>query len=70
MTLEDLHSDANPQLVCIKNNLFNMHHDNKACEMCEATFVASTVRSAALFVRDLCEVSSSKDAGIESPGQV
>ena len=49
MTPENLYSHANPQLVvCYKNNLFDMHHDNKACEMCEALFVASAVRPAAL----------------------
>lgn len=43
LTLEDLHSHANPQLVCNKNNLFYMYNDNKAFEMCEAPFVVSTV---------------------------
>lgn len=51
MTLEDLHSHANPQLVCNTNNLFSMHHDNKAPETREATFVASTVRPAAPSVK-------------------
>lgn len=34
LTLEDLHLYANPHLVCNKNNLFDMYHDNKACELC------------------------------------
>lgn len=28
------------QLLCNKNNLFDMYRDNKACEMCEAAFLA------------------------------
>lgn len=56
LNLEDLHSHANPQLdSCKMNNLFNMHHDNKACETCQASFVASTGRPAALSVKVFVE---------------
>lgn len=51
LTLEDLHSHANPQLVCNKNNLFDVYRDNEACEMCEAPFVATAVRPVALPVK-------------------
>lgn len=33
LTLENLHSHANPQLLCTASYLFNMRRDNKAREM-------------------------------------
>lgn len=43
LTPENLHSHANPQMDCNKNNLFGMYRDNKAWEMRKAPFVAHTI---------------------------
>lgn len=74
LTLEDLHLHANPQLVCNKNNLFDMYHDNKACEMCEAPVVAFTVKPEALpvmvDVEDTTSVNLQKCRNKEGQGLV
>lgn len=51
LTTENLNSRAKPQLVCNNKHLSDMHHGQKAGGMCEATFVASTVRPEALSVQ-------------------
>lgn len=71
LTREGVHSDANPQLVCNKKIIYSTCIMTARLVRCVKLLLLHPQSSLQLqFVRGLCEVSTSKDADIVSPGLV